>query len=254
MQLHPIIHKFPRDWTHVNIYGISDLHIGAPDCNLTKFRQWRKTVLEDPQGYVVVAGDMINNGIKDSKTNSYEETMNPEAQIDVCVEEMRPLAEAGRILAWVPGNHETRSWRQVAHNPAREICIRLNILPLFRREIAFVKINVGAYDKKSQQAYGLLISHGSSRLRHNKFCVAIEGVDCFISGHTHQPHILPMCRLKFNLTHESVSVVPYKEVVLPAFLEPGGYALVHEYAPQSCQDIPQVTLSGSHKKVSAAFI
>lgn len=250
----PIVKTFPREWTYIHIYPVSDLHKGDAHCNITKFRAWIKQVLADPRGYVVIGGDMINNGIFGSKTNSYEETEPPDAQTDWVVNELKPLADAGRILAVVPGNHETRSWRQVGHNPAREMCIQLGILDVYRPEAAFIKIKIGTYDKKTQQVYGLLVTHGSSRLKHDKFCVAIEGVDCFISGHDHQSRIQPMCRIRFDLSHESVITIPYKEVVLPAFLEYGGYGITNEYPPQSYQDVVQIHLSGKRKKVSVSYI
>ena len=197
---------------------------------------------------------MINNGVKDSKTNIYEETMPPDQQTDLLVTLMQPLAEAGRVLGWVPGNHETRSWKQVGHNPAREACIRLGILNVYRPEAAFIKFKLGVYDKNSQQVYGVLCTHGTSRLKHDKFCSYIEGVDCFISGHDHNPRIQPACRVRFDLVHESVKIIPYKEVVLPAFLEFGGYGLVQEFPPQSYQDITQVNLSSKTKRLTAAYV
>ena len=108
-----IKHVLPRDYTHINIYGMSDAHIGAKESSLATLRAWVRTVLDDPYGYVIVAGDMINNGIKDSKTNVYEEVMPPRQQKRVCAEIFKPLADAGRILAWIPGNHEERSARSV---------------------------------------------------------------------------------------------------------------------------------------------
>ena len=51
-----IKHVLPRDYTHINIYGMSDAHIGAKESSLSTLRAWVRTVLDDPYGYVIIAG------------------------------------------------------------------------------------------------------------------------------------------------------------------------------------------------------
>ena len=134
-----IKHVLPRDYTHINIYGMSDAHIGAKESSLATLRAWVRTVLDDPYGYVIIAGDMINNGIKDSKTNVYEEVMPPRQQKRVCAEIFKPLADAGRILAWIPGNHEERSARSVDDDPSYDICVALGIEDVWRLTVQLLK-------------------------------------------------------------------------------------------------------------------
>lgn len=88
-----IRHALPREYTHTNIYDMADAHIGAKESSLATLRAWVQRVLDDPYGYVIIAGDMINNGIRDSKTNVYEEVMPPRQQKRVCIEIFKPLAD-----------------------------------------------------------------------------------------------------------------------------------------------------------------
>lgn len=55
-----------------------------------------KEILSDPYGYVVFVGDIIDNGLKNSKTNVYEQTMRPKEQKETADEIYRPLKD--RIL------------------------------------------------------------------------------------------------------------------------------------------------------------
>ena len=72
-----IKHKLDRDAESINIYPFSDSHIGSPDMDMKKLLSWRNAVLEDKNGFVVIAGDIFDNALKNSKSNSYEALMRP---------------------------------------------------------------------------------------------------------------------------------------------------------------------------------
>ena len=60
-------HKLPWDFPYIHVYPIADAHIGSAEFDQQLFKTWIKTVQDDPFGYAVLAGDMMNNGVKNSK-------------------------------------------------------------------------------------------------------------------------------------------------------------------------------------------
>ena len=73
-------HKLPWNLPYIHIYPCADIHIGAAEFDERLFKTWVQTVQDDPYGYVAFAGDLMNFGVKTSKTNVYEETMRPAQQ------------------------------------------------------------------------------------------------------------------------------------------------------------------------------
>jgi len=73
---------------------------------LEAWSDFKKKLLNEPNSYITVAGDMMNNGLKNSVTNVYQETMRPRDQKKWLVEQLRDVKD--KILCVVPGNHENR--------------------------------------------------------------------------------------------------------------------------------------------------
>lgn len=101
------MHKLSGDLDYINIYPIGDLHIGSPQFDVKVWNKWKNMVLNDPNGYVVIIGDMMDNGLEKSKTNTFEATIQPFQQKKWLTDEFRPLKT--RILGGNQGNHEYRT-------------------------------------------------------------------------------------------------------------------------------------------------
>lgn len=254
--LQPIIIKFPSSCRYIHIYAISDLHIGAKECNIKKFKLWLDMVINDPVGYVVICGDMINNGLKDSKTNVYEEVLRPSDQCDLLIKLLKPLADAGRILGWIGGNHEYRSVRESDDDPAYNCARTLGVSDRYRQNFAGIKISLGTDPRKRtrQCTYVIGLIHGASRIKHMKFCNSLEGFDIVYSGHVHDPYLEIGTKLIFDTHNNAMYTKSHKRIVLPAFLEPGGYALRGEFLPQSYADISRTTLYGYRKAFDHTYL
>ena len=80
-----INHTF-NDVPFINIYPLGDVHLGSKECNIELFKQWIEMVQSDPFGYVVVIGDVMNMGLKNSKSNVYEEVLTPVQQKEALYE------------------------------------------------------------------------------------------------------------------------------------------------------------------------
>ncbi len=128
----PIVYDFP-DNKDIVIYPISDVHIGAQECMVKVWTDFKKKLLSEPNSYITIAGDMMNNGLKNSVTNVYQETMRPREQKKWLVEQLMDIKD--KILCVVPGNHENRNDKEVDNNPLYDVCCKLDIEDKFR-EIA----------------------------------------------------------------------------------------------------------------------
>ena len=244
-----IVVKFPKEVPYIHLYPLLDLHIGAKECDMKLALQWRQTVLDDPYGYVLIGGDLMNNGIKSSKTNVYEEVLKPQEQKDALYEFLIPLATAGRILSWNSGNHEYRSVKEVGTDPGYDVACRLGIEGIYRQNACFLKISLGEAKIDRQQVYTIFTSHGSSRNKHQKFLYCLEGVDLALSGHTHIYEHSCITKMHFNPFNNKVRFRTMHVLVLSSFLKFGGYALRAEYLPQVMDDFVKITLCGNKKKI-----
>ena len=85
----PIIHELAgRD---IRLYPVADVHIGAAEAALPEFEAFLRKVEDDPDAYVCIVGDLLNNAVKSSVSDVYRETMSPSAAVDYAVERLQPI-------------------------------------------------------------------------------------------------------------------------------------------------------------------
>ncbi len=236
--------------SHLNIYPIGDVHIGSKEFDLDLFMEWRDVVLNDPNSAVVIVGDMMNMGLKSSKSNVYEETLNPMAQKELCFELLSPIAD--KIIAGCPGNHEYRTVKEVGTNPLYDVFCRLRIEDKYRENACFIKLTVGKRNH-NPNVYGLVLTHGASKSKDERWTYSIDGCDCFISGHTHLGTHQPCGKIRMDLSHNKVKTVGYQHIVVLPFQRYGGYALRGKYIPNHIAQFQCVTFDGSNKRVKYTY-
>ena len=104
---------------------------------------------QDPNGYVILNGDLINNAIKTSVSDTYMETMSPEKQIDTLVELFTPIKD--RILSIVTSNHEERTWRLVGLDPTRNFAYKLGLSDLYNPVSNILFVSFGKSRKRENR-------------------------------------------------------------------------------------------------------
>lgn len=234
----PVIHQL--DGRTIRVWAIADVHLGAKECDIDGFTKFLKHVESDPDSYVVICGDLLNNGIKDSLTNVYDEVLPPHAQIEKAVELLSPIKD--RILGVVGGNHELRSKKAVDLDPLYSVCLMLGIGEVYRQNMCFIRI--GLLANGIHDGYTLLLIHGKTANKKKHFQYAIEGVDCIISGHTHDGIVEKPARLV--LTHRNkVKVLPLVSITATSWLEYGSYAARGLFLPKQtgnpqCIELPYI--------------
>lgn len=246
---HLITHSFGSA-PFINIYPLGDVHIGSKECDVSLFKEWLEMVKQDPFGYVVIIGDVMNMGLKNSRSNVYEETLSPMEQKELCYELLNPIAD--KILAGCSGNHEYRMVREVGTNPLYDVFCRMRIEDRYRENVCFIKVTVGKQGK-NPNTYGLVATHGSSKRKDALWNYTVDGCDCFISGHTHNASHIPDGKIRMDLTHNKVKTVGYQEVVVMPFQRYGGYAIRDKYTPNHLGQFQRIYLDGTSKRVGYTF-
>ena len=216
----------------ITIYPIADIHLGAAEFKESAWREFRTKIMKEEDSYIVLGGDLINNGIKSSVSSVYDEVLRPREQKDLMVEMLTPLKD--KILCAVSGNHERRNSKEVDNDIVYDVMCKMNIEDLYRENIAFLKIQFGKSNGSGTRnpTYILAVTHGSGSgvmtggavNKAERFGYTLDGVDALIVGHTHKPFTTQPGKLKVDPHNNIVKVVPFKVVSCSSWLDYGGYA------------------------------
>lgn len=240
----------------ITIIPVSDVHLGAAEHMEKEWRQFCDNVIKQPDTYITLGGDLINNGTKTGVSNVFEETMRPREQKRVMAEMLEPLKD--KIICAVPGNHERRSGKDADGDPTYDIMAKLDLEHLYRENMAFVKLQMGDVrgDGRKNPTYVLCVTHGSgggimtgaSVNRNERFGYTVDGMDCLIVGHTHKPFTTQPGKIKIDPYNNRVSVKPFKVLTATSWLEYSGYAARALMQPTTyC--LQTLTLCGDHKEM-----
>lgn len=114
-----------KDYTSVIFLG--DIHWGSPECDKDRVRK-QVDYCDKTNTYVFLMGDLIENSTRNSVgAGVYEQTINPEQQVEEIVELLKPLADKKLILGTLHGNHEDRTYKESGFNPSKIIARDLDI-------------------------------------------------------------------------------------------------------------------------------
>lgn len=245
-----IVWKFPTN-DDIRLHFIADVHLGAQEHMTEAWEQFCASVLEDKSAYIILGGDLINNATRNSVSNIFDETMRPAEQKRVMAKMLQPLRD--RILCAVPGNHEGRSGKDADDDPMYDIMCKLDLEDYWRENIAFVKIQIGKGNEKSEHlnTYCLVVTHGAGAgmlpggviNRNERFGYALDGCDALLVGHSHKPMVSQPGKILIDARNNQVSIKPFKVIVASSWLNYGGYAAKKQFLPTT--HTPQIiTLHG----------
>lgn len=246
----------------ITIIPIYDVHLGSPECQEQAFIQFINSVATTPDVYLILGGDLIDNGTRSSVGSAvFKQTMSPSQQKKQMANILAPVKD--RILCLIPGNHERRSGKDADDDPVYDIACKLDIEDRYRENIAFVKIQLGKdsgnrvrVDGRKRPAYCLTVVHGAgggiltgaSVNRSERFGYVIDGMDALIVGHTHKPFTTQPGKIKIDPFNNCVSIKPFKVISATSWLEYGGYAAQKMLLP-STHCLSTLTLRGKKKEM-----
>lgn len=242
-----IVKEFPADQKSINLYTLADVHIGAKECDYESLAKWIKTVKNDENAYWVCVGDMLNMGLRNAKTNIYEEEFMPYEQKELFAKLFSPISD--KLIGMISGNHEARAVREIGINPLYDIACRWRKEDIYREHSCFIDISLGKGRNNKRLNYGVVVTHGASRGKYDKWTPTIDCVDLFISGHTHQNNNSVKGKLVFDRQNKVVRKAEFMQHVCTPFLGYGGYAVAGHYQPCNKPRYETFVLSGSSKDI-----
>lgn len=245
---------FPKN-DDLRVYFVCDVHYGAQEHMDQAWTQFCADVAKDPNAYIILGGDLLNNGVKTSVSNVYRETVRPMQAKREMAAMLKPLRD--KILCAVSGNHERRN-RDVDDDPMYDIMAKLDLEDVYRENMAFLKVQIGNRNMNGQKnpTYMLCVTHGAGGgalsggviNRNERFGYAIDGADALLVGHSHKPMISIPSKIVIDPYNNKISTKPFKVIVGTSWMEYGGYALQKMMLPTS--HAPQaITLCGRTKKI-----
>ena len=244
----------------VIVYPVFDVHLGAQGCMEEDFRNFINEVAVDPQAYVVIGGDMIDNGTRNSVTNVFRATMRPSEQKREMANILAPIRD--KILCFTSGNHERRFNKDADDNPLYDIAAKLDLEHLYREDLAWLHMQLGTNKSigggrsagKDRQSYSVIVSHGAGggmltggavnrveRLPHD--------ADVLITGHTHNPFATFPARLTGNLINNNVYALTQLNIKATSWLKYGDYAAEKLLRP-SAHVMQRIVFSSTEKRVT----
>lgn len=251
-----IVHEFPAEWESMEILPIGDVHIGDPKTDESAFKRFLSYVLEKENRYVLLIGDLMNNALKTSVSNVYNETMNPHEQKKWLIHELRYIQD--RILCIVPGNHEYRSVKDDDVHLMEDIAMALNKEDCYREEGAFLKICLGRNKASTTKriAYTLCAIHGTGGGKKSgsavnnieDFAVSIDNLDIITMGHVHKQLTSKPSKIVIDVYNNKVTQREYHCVIAGAWQDYGGYGFRKMYRPTS-KNGAIIKLNGREKSV-----
>ena len=245
----PIQINLPLDMEKAEIYIASDIHNGSAEFSEKKWKAF-EDVVSQPNTYVIFVGDQMEYATRSSKSDVYTQTLSPSAQKRWWIEHLRPLVKEGKVLCIVDGNHEfNRASKDADDFPLYDIAMALGIQDRYRSEAAFVDIGLGSIKGGRRQVhYVFRVQHQARNNANHGTADGFEGIDVFVSGHTHKPMDKPLGKLIYDTSNKTVYEKTVENVVGGHFLEYGGYGERAGYRPTS-QKLYSVILNGKKKAI-----
>jgi len=199
----------------IRIVPIFDVHLGHVAHRKEKFLSYLRWIEENPNIYVILGGDIMENALDDGRGMSYEST-NPQSQIDLCEKLLSRIAH--KILCSTVGNHEWRTYKKSGIDPMRFLCSRLEI-PYFDGPV-FMSVSANSY------TWLFYIFHGRSnaqtkggKLNAAQAAKRFTGLIHFlVSGHTHDPQVNPETLISIDYEHARLKYTTQWTVVAQSFL------------------------------------
>ena len=110
MKLHDFNIKHKKN-DRITIIPIGDLHLGSICCDKQAFEEMLDYIHTTDNTYTLLMGDLMD-AIVHTDTRRYDistidpDLLTPEDQIEYLIEKLKPLADKGKIIGMLEGNHE----------------------------------------------------------------------------------------------------------------------------------------------------
>ena len=257
-ELADIPHELSAEFETLEIYPLSDVHIGDPLLDEKRLYKFRDEILEQPNRYIICNGDLINNATANSVSDHVEEVYRIDEQIAIVAQFLDPVKD--RILVMHEGNHEKRSYRYAEIWPTWEMARQLRITPVYSRfpYILYLKFGKQRGKRTDRKAvYTLFGKHGTAggrrpgaKLNNLQDMAGVVDADIYLQSHTHTPIAHRDSYIRLNTRNNKKIVIEKLYINSGSFVNYGGYGSEHGYRPTSTK-YPKIVLHTKEKLAEA---
>lgn len=251
-----------ENFKEIEIMALADWHWSDPQSDHDKIRADLDYIMSHDNCFCVLNGDLMDCAIASSVGDTYGAQLSPMDELRVCVELFKPLAEKGKILCVLKGNHEARHYRTNGIDITELMCRQIGIEDRYSETTALLFVRFGQTNGKThnrKMAYTMYVSHGSGggkkeggKVQRLVDLSTIVDADVYICGHTHLPALLKDSFCRPNMGNSSIAYGTRLYVNTSAKLNYGGYGEVGGFKPP-CTDTPIIHLSGTRKEMRATI-
>jgi predicted phosphodiesterase len=245
------------DWAH--LYPLGDSHEEDVYADLEAFDAYCEWIRNDPRGFVIGTGDLIDAVNKHSKGDAEDKTKPTQQAMEDVIDRLRPVAH--KILVMVGGNHDReRSKKESNIDIARAIAKALDVY--YEPDWTAIRLKVGSYCGHGAVTYDVAVSHGMGAARTPGGRANMIGrmaqqivADLYVCGHVHNEMTYPApiyVPVEGKLHKEDGAVwihadlVPRRCLIAGTLRAAGGYSMRGLYAPNMVS-MPRARLNGSKK-------
>lgn len=179
-----VVHRMDTE-EPILLIPIGDSHLGSATTNLEMMKRTAQVILSTPNCYTILVGDLAESCTKASVGMAvFEEDFNIPEQLTVLYALLKPLADAGKILGAVIGNHEMRIAYATKLNPVKMLCEKLGVPYLGFQGYILIKTRKLVYRIFVHHGTGGGSTPGAKRNAMRSAC-KIADMDLYLTGHTH---------------------------------------------------------------------
>ena len=230
----------------ISLVPIGDAHAGSMDFDREAFEKQIKWVKENKNVRVVLMGDLIDAGLKNSVgAGTFDNDMTPENQIDYMIDILTPIKK--QIWCMLAGNHEERIRMNTSIDVTKLMAKALGIP--YGESTCFIKARIKEIN------YIIYAHHGSTgsltpagKLNAVIKCGSFVNADIVLMGHVHE--LMNHSTEYFRVDIGNKQIVKEKKhyVITGHFLKYGGYAQAKNMAPGKL-GVAKIKLFGKKKDV-----
>ena len=209
----------------------------------------------DENTYFILLGDILDNAIKDSIGDIYNQEMSPHEAFEQAIGLFEQAK--GRVLGVIEGNHEARTRKQVGVDVLGLLCEERHIP--YSNDILVLDIAVGTHAPrgiKRRVQYTFVCGHGYSASRsiggkitaNGRIIDVVTNGDIYVTAHTHQPSILKLARFEADTRNKKIQQREAFLITVPSWVGYENYA-AQKFMHPSANGYVELELSGTEKKV-----
>jgi len=248
-----ILDKYLGDHDHIELYPVSDLHLGSNLCDLGRFRDFTTMIMQEPNRYIIVNGDMINNNMAGAVGTPWEDIISPSEQKKAIKKELLPLKD--RIIVMISGNHERRTKKANDENPLEDVAEYLGVP--YREEDCYIKLSFGKDNHNKRISYLIYVIHGAgggkrpgASLNNIESLSLNAYAEIYIMGHVHKKTAHKALYYMPDPYNNNLREIEQLYVISSSWQSYGGYGKLKMMRPSVLGSVP-IYLDGRRKYYEA---